>query len=152
MQELETAGFTESATWRLGADGRPRLDGEMPNEPGLYLFVDDGVVCYIGVTSGTLHKRMRPYSRRLKNAIAGRPVYNGIETALRAGRDVKVYTLCRVNPRRGNWKGLPIDHLIGVEAALIENLNPLWNALKSATRKLDSDVIESEGEELPRIS
>lgn len=100
----------------------------MPTEPGVYLFVDQELVRYVGVTSGTLQLRMRPYERRLRQAISGRPVYKGIEDVLRAGREVEVYTLSNINPRIGLWGRLPLDYLVGIESGLIEQLNPAWNS------------------------
>jgi hypothetical protein len=126
LADLIEFGFALSATWTTDAGGRLHLSGDIPRKPGVYLFVVGDVVHYVGVASKTLHQRMGSYVRGLRRATRKRPVHDGIEKFMREGEAVDLFTYS-VEPRWGEWNGLPIDPLLGLESGLIEALNPCWN-------------------------
>jgi hypothetical protein len=132
--DLRKVGFKLSGTWKLGDDDRLYLEGQMPAEAGLYIFAHQETVFYVGVTSRTIHKRVRSYAWRFKTLKGNRSVYKGIEDSIRAGRQVDVYTMCGVSPRWGKWRELPLDYLVGIESGLIETLNPPWNTSNAIGR------------------
>ncbi|TXM90296.1 hypothetical protein FV223_18995 [Methylobacterium sp. WL116] len=51
-------------------------------------------------------------------------VRQAIEAELRAGRTVDVFTIV---PEAINYRGLPIDPVVGLEEGLIRFVKPEWN-------------------------
>jgi hypothetical protein len=64
-----------------------------------------------------------------------RPVHKGIRDALKKGDEVTVFTPDLKGPRLIQSEGMPLDRLVGIEAGLIETINPHWNPFNSAGRK-----------------
>ena len=120
---LRRIGFQSSGTFSLDTTGRVIIRREqLPQEPGVYAFVDRGVA-YIGHTAqGTLDRRVRSYL--LKNYQAHRPVGEGLKKALKERGRVRIMTL-PVRPRL--WKELEITDTFGIEQALLKRLKPPWN-------------------------
>lgn len=127
LNDLTDLGFKLIAEWHLHEDGLVSLVGRVPAEVGIYLFVVDARVRYVGSAADGLGHRMRSYSRRQNSNPAGRPVHEGLSSALKAGENVQVFTLAVPAEARTAWGKLPVSALLGIEAALIEDLHPLWN-------------------------
>jgi hypothetical protein len=106
---------------------------KVPKGPGVYLFVVDDSVRYVGV-GDDLSIRVGSYARTLHRATLTRPVqypsrirsvHRGIKALVESNQSVELYILA-VEPRwETSW--LPIDRLKGLESGLIEALKPQWN-------------------------
>ena len=117
-------GFDYGADWTLDATGALVLDRPAPDEPGVYVFVEEDEVVYVGTTRRRLADRMRDYrvghdrqktSARIKRELIGR---------LTAGRAVRVLFCC---PGVIEWRELPVEIAAGLEAGLISRFKPRWN-------------------------
>ena len=60
---LLRAGFEFIGEWVQEAGSTITLDGRAPAKPGVYAFVVDGVVVYIGFTNSDLRTRFEQYRR-----------------------------------------------------------------------------------------
>jgi hypothetical protein len=133
LADLVAVGFVHVATWEADHSGRLRLNRNVPKGPGVYLFVVDDIVRYVGVGE-RLSIRVGSYARTLHRATLTRPVqypnrirsvHRGIKALVDSNQSVELYTLA-VEPRwETSW--LPIDRLKGLESGLIAALKPQWN-------------------------
>ena len=121
------AGFAHVATWRRDPASSVSLLGQFPSSPGLYLFVEGEVIQYVGSASDGLHRRMRNYQRRQNARNSPRPVHTSLSDALMRGASIAVFVKVVVDSEQCEWNGLPVDILLGVEAAIIKKINPSWN-------------------------
>jgi len=120
---LLEAGFEPIGEWKL-TDGRLELNGQAPHEAGVYAFVLDDSVAYVGVTQNGLQTRMEQYRRGHSGQRTNARVNALIRQALEAGQKV---TALAVTPPEMEWNGLPVDGSAGLEAGLIRRVQPLWN-------------------------
>jgi hypothetical protein len=141
LAALRKAGFEQSGLWRRNEVGAPSVAGTIPKLPGVYLFVVDDKVHYVGKADKSLHTRVGAYSRTLRRSKRLRLVHKGIEKALNNGTEISIYTLVVTAQRLVERNGLPVDYLIGLEAGLIEALNPDWNPFNSAGRAKRASVL-----------
>jgi hypothetical protein len=124
VSDLTQAGFVRVGEWRLTAknDGL-LLDGQADRLAGVYAYVADGEVRYVGSAQRGLHTRFRRYvtteTMRTSARIRGK-----IIECLTAGSSVEVFT---ISPPAFDWRGLPIDLVAGLEEGLIRSMRPLWN-------------------------
>ncbi|RWM05882.1 MAG: GIY-YIG nuclease family protein [Mesorhizobium sp.] len=96
----------------------------LPTSEGIYAFVAQGDVKYIGAAKN-LHKRLSSYLRRQNKPTSTRPVHGLLQMELGNG-PVEVFV--RVFKERTTlYEDLPVDLVLGVEAGLISKLNPPWN-------------------------
>ncbi|MBX9945411.1 MAG: hypothetical protein K2Y40_15110 [Reyranella sp.] len=124
---LISRGFTQVATWHRDSANRVSFLGHFPSSPGLYLFVEGEVIRYVGSASDGLHRRMRNYQRRQNARNSLRPVHTSLADALGGGASIAVFVKVVADSEQCEWNGLPVDILLGVEAAIIKKINPLWN-------------------------
>ena len=134
LKDLKHVGFKQCAFWRL-RDNSTFLEGELPKNPGIYLFVVDDIVRYVGKADETLYRRVRSYERRMRGDKRLRPVHEGIRDALKRGDEVTVFTLDIEEPGIIEYEGMPLDTLVGLEAGLIEKIDLVWNRYNSAGRQ-----------------
>ena len=127
LLKLRAAGFERSAAWILDEGEKFDVTGSLSKHPGVYLFVVGRKVCYVGKADSSLHKRINRYRLTMRKGDRPRPVHKGIESELRSGGAVHIYTLPMAVREPRYRKGLPYDELTGLEAGLIETLNPKWN-------------------------
>lgn len=122
---IASGGFRRIGEWCLvaGDDGF-ELSDPAPKEPGVYAFVVDDVVSYIGVTLTTLHTRMGHYRRGNEAMRTSQRVKALILQALRAGSAVDVLVAI---PRPAEWHSMPVNMAAGLEAGLISHILPAWN-------------------------
>ena len=126
LARLIEAGFGLAGTWAL-KDGIASCMGNFPDIAGVYVFIANGKICYVGSAQHSLQKRMLSYQRRQANRSSSRPVHASLTDALASGSEVKVYILAIAPVIEVGSHGLPINYLIGLEAGLIEKLDPTWN-------------------------
>lgn len=121
---LLKAGFLFIGEWVLGNDGVISLGATIPTDAGVYAFVVDDIVKYVGLTQRGLRHRLR----RLNASFTQRNSLARVETliaeTLDSGRRVKVLIAA---PDPLDWKGLPIDTSAGLEAGLVAMIRPEWN-------------------------
>jgi hypothetical protein len=113
-------------SWRkVDQDGARalRLEGDPPRDPGVYAFVSDDSVMYVGSAQGGLRRRITRYAVTKTMRTSAR-VRGLILDCLLAETDVDVVTL---TPPALNWGGLPVDLIAGVEEGLIRACRPPWN-------------------------
>ncbi len=151
LRALRAAGFQKIGPWVPGDDGVPALS-PLDAKPGIYLFVVNGKVQYVG-KADNLHIRLGSYPRAIRAARRTRTVHNEIERLLDEGIRIDVYTLALRETKRFTKErnGLPLDRLVGLEAGLIEALEPPWNLFNSAARKRRVEIsidLQREAEKL----
>lgn len=150
LADLKKRGFTRSASLYKQQETY-KLEGELPKAPGLYLFVIDSIIKYVGIADSSLWTRVRRYREsidRIKNRpdpeYTPRKVYTELLRFLNLGKKVNIYTLqIRGKTRIGTWKGLPIDRLHGLEAGLIETIDPPWNPRNKKGRVRRAEEVTS---------
>ncbi|WP_174851674.1 GIY-YIG nuclease family protein [Youhaiella tibetensis] len=126
---LVDAGFTLLGTW-IASDAGIGLSTPAPHDPGVYAFVVDGVVKYIGLTKSSFHRRMYNYQRPGATQSTSIRINQTIADHVAAGRVVEVYVAI---PPPLEWNGLPIHSSAGLEAGLIEMIQPPWNKMGVAS-------------------
>lgn len=123
---LLRAGFSFLGEWTPDGDGAFRLDATAPADAGVYAFVVDDVVKYVGLTQRGLRSRLDGYRRGHERQRTNARVKRLILAALDGGRRVKVLV---ATPEPMDWKGLPVNTAAGLEAGLIGLIRPEWNIL-----------------------
>jgi hypothetical protein len=123
---LLEAGFKLLGNWTQPAPGEILLSAKAPNDPGVYAFILEGVVVYVGLTQTGLRTRMDHYRRGHERQRTSRRVKGLIATALSGKKRVEVLI---VVPPALDWNGLPINTAAGLEMGLIKLLKPAWNIL-----------------------
>ncbi len=141
-ERLIASGFALSARWELQANSRVRLIGEPPKQPGIYAFAVDGEVCYVGSARAGIAKRLRPYEITKNKTRPAYRIRTSIRKALKSGSEVTVLTFVVLKPIQ--WKGLPVDLILGIETGLIHELDPQWNLReRGASRKQKGSEISN---------
>ncbi|MPZ29393.1 MAG: hypothetical protein GEV13_00085 [Rhodospirillales bacterium] len=116
---LVNTGFLPVGSWRAAAC-RPHKAAWLRSQPGLYAFVIEHTVMYVGETV-TLHRRLRNYGNRaFRNGNnAQRKVHVGIASS--TAENIEVAIFARVVP------GADKELLLPMQNALIQALQPPWN-------------------------
>lgn len=112
---LRLAGFEDLGDWTL-QNGELLSMKDAPVGSGVYAFVIDARVVYVGVAIGGLRRRLRCYARPGNRKTATR-INGEICAALEQGQDVRV--LAAIPPAM-MWNGLPINGAAGLELGLIQ--------------------------------
>ncbi len=121
---LLSAGFRVVGTWRLDDETKIKFDGTAPLEPGVYAFVVDDVVTYVGLTNNGLRARFDQYRRGHEKQRTNARVHKLIEKKLLEGQRVKALI---ATPEPLEWNGLPVNAAAWLEAGLTEMIRPVWN-------------------------
>jgi excinuclease UvrABC nuclease subunit len=100
------------------------LDCVAPGEPGVYAFVVDEVIRYIGLTQRGLRGRMAHYVRGHSRQRTSARIKGLILAALRGGSRIEILV---ATPEAMEWNGLPVLTAPGLEAGLIRMVQPEWN-------------------------
>jgi excinuclease UvrABC nuclease subunit len=122
--QLLDAGFVRIGWWTSISDAAFALDSIAPREPGVYAFVVDGVIRYVGLTQRGLRGRMAHYVRGHSRQRTSARVKELILAALRAGSSIEILVAM---PAAMEWNGLPVLTAPGLEAGLIRSIRPEWN-------------------------
>ncbi len=126
---LRRAGFQSLGEWAPAPDGAIHLRGTAPAEPGVYAFVLDEVVVYVGLTNNGLKARLNDYRRGHAGQRTSARVKGLIAHALASGQKVKILA---ATPSDQDWHGLPVNTAAGLEAGLIQTIRPAWNIVGAA--------------------
>ena len=121
---LTEAGFKHLGDWTLDSQSATQLEATAPSTPGIYSFVVDDVVVYIGLTLSSLRARFDQYRYGHKGQKTSARINHRISQTLKVGKSVKVLI---ATPERMEWKNLPVNTAAGLEAGLIEMIRPTWN-------------------------
>ena len=122
---LLRAGFRFLGEWK-GENEDFQIDAKAPADAGVYAFVVDDVVMYVGLTQRGLRARLDGYRRGHERQKTNARVKALILEALASGKRVKVLVAV---PEPGEWNGLPVNTSAGLEAGLISLIQPTWNIL-----------------------
>jgi hypothetical protein len=122
---LLRAGFRFLGEWK-GENRDFQIDAKIPVDAGVYSFVVDDVIMYVGLTQRGLRTRLDGYRRGYERQKTNARVKALILEALASGKRVKVLVAV---PEAGEWNGLPVNTAAGLEAALISMIQPHWNIL-----------------------
>jgi hypothetical protein len=121
---LTEAGFQFIGEWAQDSESLLRLDAKAPSSPGVYAFVVDDIVVYVGLTLSGLKTRFDQYRRGHKGQRTSSRINGRIAETLRAGKQVKVLV---ATPKPSEWQKLPVNTAAGLEVGLIEMIRPSWN-------------------------
>lgn len=125
IEVLMEAGFTRLGMWIADGAGGINLDTKAPRDPGVYVFVVDGSIKYIGVSRG-IAGRMANYRAGQKGQRTSARVNEIINAHVAAGTVVDIYLAM---PPALEWNGLPVVTAAGLEAGLIKMIQPPWNKM-----------------------
>jgi hypothetical protein len=120
---LAQAGFQLIGEW-AGKDEGIVLSAQAPAAPGVYAFVVDNIVVYVGLTLSGLRTRFDQYRRGHEGQKTSARIKERIAETLRQGKQVKVLI---ATPEPLEWQELPVNTAAGLEAGLIEMIRPSWN-------------------------
>jgi hypothetical protein len=123
-QVLTDAGFEFIGEWTQDPESLLRLDAKAPASPGVYAFIVDDVVVYVGLTLSGLKTRFDQYRRGHKGQRTSSRINGRIAATLRAGKKVKVLV---ATPEPSEWQDLPVNTAAGLEVGLIDMIRPAWN-------------------------
>jgi hypothetical protein len=118
------AGFQFIGEWTQATASAIALEAKAPARPGVYSFVLDDAVVYVGLTNNDLRTRFDQYRRGHVGQRTNARVNGLIVKALAEGRQIKVLV---ATPDALEWNGLPVNTAAGLEAALIQKIRPAWN-------------------------
>jgi hypothetical protein len=123
---LRSGGFQRVGEWQLAGDDALELSSPAPRETGVYAFILDSTIVYVGLTLTGLHTRMGSYRRGHVRQRTSSRVKVLILAALKEGRRVEVLA---ATPDAMEWNSLPVSTAAGLEAGLIRKILPEWNML-----------------------
>jgi hypothetical protein len=121
---LLRSGFVAVGNWVLTPASDIALDGRASAQPGVYVFVVDEEVVYVGLTLRSLHERLNQYRRGDRRQRTNARINLRIKAALANGSKIRVFTAV---PESSEWNGLPVNTAAGLEYGLIQALTPKWN-------------------------
>jgi hypothetical protein len=98
-------GFQLLGEWTLDSEGTIKINSKAPLEPGVYAFVVDNVVRYVGFTNDGLQKRLYQYQIGHRGQKTNARVKALIKESLANSRVVKVFV---ATPELGEWNDLPV--------------------------------------------
>jgi hypothetical protein len=114
---LIDAGFQFIGEWAQDPESQIRLDAKAPTVPGVYAFIVDDVVVYVGLTLNGLKTRFDQYRRGHKGQKTSSRIKGRISQTLHEGKKVKVLA---ATPEPQEWQELAVNTAAGLEAGLIE--------------------------------
>ena len=132
---LINVGFEDIAQWEVDADGNIQHTGDHPEtwisiardfSQALYAFCVDGCPKYIGKTAATLRARFNGYRSPGDTTATNKRCNEAIKDCIRQGKAVRILVLPNRIPLK--WGPYTINVAAGLEDALIDELQPEWNA------------------------
>jgi len=120
---LIQTGFSKVGNW-VRDGNNINLDCDIPQKPAVYAHIVDGNKYYIGHASVGLRGRLRFYARPSTSQRTSFRINGLINKKLCQGH--KVWVIAAF-PKASEWKGLPVDTVVGLEGGLIRSIRPPWN-------------------------
>ena len=120
IDKLLELKFADAGVWK-SRTCQPHRHLLIKREPGIYAFVVDQHICYIGL-SKNLYRRLRSYRNRCFGRFGmqdPREPHTGISNTIDGGREVHVY-VCLTDPDVS---------LIKFETALRRKFRPPWDGM-----------------------
>ncbi|HLW54375.1 MAG TPA: GIY-YIG nuclease family protein [Candidatus Angelobacter sp.] len=130
---LLRAGFEYLGDWIALGDGELKLSAKAPTAAGVYAFLVDDLVVYVGLAQRGFRTRMGHYRRGYERQKTSARIKKLIASELAAGKQVKVLTAKPENSYE--WHGLPVNTAAGLEGGLIRVIQPPWNLLGKSREK-----------------
>ena len=96
----------------------------LPKQAGVYAFVQDGMVQYVGVATRSLAQRLNSYARPGPTQTTNQRVNAMLLRLLDEGREIDILCAC---PPDFEWNGFVISGSVGLEAGLILRHHLPWN-------------------------
>lgn len=123
---LIEAGFERLGIWVGDGDGGIALDTPAPRDAGVYVFVVDRLIKYIGVSRAGIRSRMSNYRLGQAGQRTSARVNQIINEHVAKSTVVEIYIAM---PPALEWNGLPVITAAGLEAGLIKMIQPPWNKM-----------------------
>jgi hypothetical protein len=120
---LVAAGFVPTAAWVM-AGGDLAMRGDLPTAKGVYAFVRDETILYVGVANIGLAQRLYFYRKPGKTQTTSIRIRQRLLDELKAVAYIAIYT---AQPDDLTWNGLPVSGATGLEHALIDRFALAWN-------------------------
>jgi hypothetical protein len=124
IEFLKPFGFEVAGFWELSETGSISFDGKLPAKPGVYAFLLNDTIVYVGVSARNLRNRINFYAKPGASMRTSIRVNELVRTALLRG---DVVALAVVSPQDQSMNGMTIPMHTAVEAGLIRELRPIWN-------------------------
>lgn len=134
-EELISVGFEDAGRWELDEENEIRHVGDKPDywaaivkdfPQALYAFCVDGSPKYIGKTAATLRTRFNGYRSPGDTTATNKRCNEAIRDCINQGKAVRILVLPNRIPLK--WGPYTINVAAGLEDALIDDLQPEWNA------------------------
>jgi hypothetical protein len=123
---VTSAGFRLLGEWTRDPESALRLDAKPPRVPGIYAFVVDDVVVYVGLTMNGPAYTFRAVPPGTQAPAHQRAHQRPITSTLAAAKPVKVLV---ATPEPSEWNGLPVNTAAGLEAGLIARIGRILNII-----------------------
>jgi hypothetical protein len=123
-ERLLQAGFTEIGCWELNESSNLAHSISLPKKAGVYAFVIDGVVQYVGLASKSLHQRLNFYRKPGASQRTNVRLNEIIKGHVGKGSVVRIMV---AHPPDYEWNGLLIKGSEGLEAGIIASFALPWN-------------------------
>jgi hypothetical protein len=124
VDDLVGGGFAFAGRWILTDAGEIALDRPIANAIGVYAFVVDEVVVYVGVATTGLTRRLSFYAKPGSTQRTNLRLNRLIKTELVTRPFLDIYTAV---PGDLKWNGLPVNVSAGLELGLIRKYALPWN-------------------------
>lgn len=111
----------------------------LPKQAGVYAFVQDDVVQYVGVATRSLAQRLGGYARPGPTQTTNQRVNAMLHALLDGSAIIEIFIACLPDLE---WKGFVISGPVGLEAGLILRYHLPWNI--RGTKALAAPSIEGE--------
>jgi hypothetical protein len=121
---LLNAGFEHASGWALDEAGLLILTRPLPKSVGVYAFVKDDMVLYVGVATMGLAKRIYFYARPGVSQRTSHRLNDLIRLELQCDAQIEVLV---AQPEDMEWNGLPVHGAAGLELGLIKAYALPWN-------------------------
>ena len=121
---LFSSGFHRASGWALDDAGLLTLTDALPKAVGVYAFVKNGLVMYVGVATMGLAKRIYFYAKPGVSQRTSLRLNEIIRGELQSSGHVEVLI---AQPDDMEWNGLPVHAAAGLELGLIKKYDLPWN-------------------------
>jgi excinuclease UvrABC nuclease subunit len=136
-EQLRNGGFVAVGKFSAGANKLLELEGTVPDAPGVYVFILNDQVVYVGMSVASLRARLASYTRHRKAYT--REIFTLLRSALDEGAQISVMI---ATPEPTTWNGWPVDAVTGLEVGLIRHFRPTWNKTLRTEQHLASALGE----------